>query len=124
MAAEDGAKYLIESFKNLGYWVWIILSGNLVVIFSIIYRPEYVPLGLYIFVDGMLGYFIAMFLDRFSTLQWGEKDENKKLKKVNGKNIVEPPMWYSFVLIIFRGIIFGALVIIILIKYPEFCPFH
>lgn len=124
MGAEDGVKYLIESFKSLGYWFWLILFGAVVVVFAVINRPEFVPLGLYIFIDGVVGHFIAMFLDRYSTWKWGEKDENKKLKKNDkGQNIVELPIQYSYFLILFRIVVFGALIFVICKKYPEFSPF-
>src|SRR5580704_12557260 len=124
MGAEDGVKYLTESFKSLGYWFWLMLFGAFLVVFAVINRPEYVPLGLYIFIDGVIGYFIAMFLDRRSRLKWEEKDDGGKLKKDDkGQNIVEPPMGYSYVLIFYRMTVFGVLIFFICKKYPEFLPF-
>jgi hypothetical protein len=120
MPIEDGAKYLIESFKSLGIWVWLILFGGFVVVFAVINRPEYVPLGLYIFIDGAIGYFIGMLVDRLSTWRWGEKENGKLKKNEKGQNIVEPPWWYSVILVIYRLGVLCLLIYFIIKRYPDF----
>lgn len=60
----------MEGFKfdlnNIGYFFWFILLGLLTIIFSIIYRPEYIFFGAALSLYGMLGFFLDLLIDRIS----------------------------------------------------------
>ncbi|OFY26312.1 MAG: hypothetical protein A2X17_01385 [Bacteroidetes bacterium GWF2_41_61] len=48
----------------IGYFFWFILFGLVVIIISIIYRPDYIFLGALLSLYGMLGFFIDLLIDR------------------------------------------------------------
>lgn len=60
----DGFKF---DLNNIGYFFWFILLGLLTIIFSIIYRPDYIFLGASLSLYGMLGLFLDMLIDRISS---------------------------------------------------------
>ena len=113
------------NIERLGFWFWFFLFGFLDVMFSIIYRDEYIALGLYFFACGVIGYFISVLLDRISSTTWVLKDEKGNIKlDEKGNKTINPPLYYSFITFTIKVGIFVVLCIFILKKYPEFSPFN
>lgn len=56
-------KFNIEKY---GFFFWFVLFGFAVILFSIVYRPEYVMFGLSFCLYGLAGYIIRELMDRYS----------------------------------------------------------
>lgn len=59
---------MMEGFKfdlnNIGYFFWFVLMGLVTIIFSIIYRAEFIFFGASLALYGMLGFFLDLLIDR------------------------------------------------------------
>jgi hypothetical protein len=116
MDAEEVLDHVKINIERLGLWFWFFLFGFLDAIFSIIYRPEYIALGLYFFACGVVGVFITMLLDKFSSKRYASKDDK-------GNRTIDPPLYYAVISFVIRLSVFAGLCFVILKKYPDFCPF-
>jgi len=57
----DGVQF---NLNQIGFFFWFIIFGLLIVIFSIIYRPEFVFMGLSICLYGMVAFLVDLLFDR------------------------------------------------------------
>ena len=119
MGGEDILNNVKINIEKLGFFFWFILFGFIEIIFSIIYEPKYIPLGLYFFVFGGFGYFIAVLLDKLSSSKYKKEVEENGVKKT----IVSPPRGYPFFTFTVKLLVLIGLCFFILKKYPEFNPF-
>ena len=57
----EGLKFDLNS---IGYFFWFVLIGLLAIIFSIIYRPDFIFFGSSLSLYGMIGFFLDLLIDR------------------------------------------------------------
>jgi hypothetical protein len=109
-----GNEKIWESIKvdinKYGFFFWFLLFGFTEIVFSIIYRPEYIQLGFLSICLGLICYSIDSLIDRITQQLFIDKypDEEKK-KRV--------PLWMYIIRFIIHGLLFVGFFFLINSKY-------
>lgn len=69
-------------FNKVGFWHWFIFAGIGIIIFSIIYNPDYVFLGFSTMTYGAISFFLDLALDRIISKIIGENLTIDKVYKI------------------------------------------
>ena len=117
MAWDEFLKNIKIDFDKYGFFFWIIVFGVIEVIFSLIYRPDFIAMGIIFSAFGCIGYGLSELLDRISYGCFQKENQEQGGNKVW---VVKTPLWFHIVASCVKILIFIGLFLTINIKYKFF----